>query len=84
MGNSDSAKNALSVLWASQENLVPELDEDCTPNKVCKNMKDVSFEGFAENGGDIRSAWKETLRREGKLNESSSIGTLVNDVINKN
>jgi hypothetical protein len=34
-------------------------------------MKHVSFDGFAEPGSDIGSAWREKLRREGKLNTSS-------------
>jgi hypothetical protein len=42
--------------------------------KSCRNMKHVSFDGFAEPGSDIGSAWRDKLRREGKLNTSG--GTL--------
>ena len=45
----------------------PELDEDCGPTKSCRNMKDVSFDGMAEPGTDLREAWRDRLRREGKL-----------------
>jgi hypothetical protein len=41
-------------------------------------MKDVSFAGFAEDGGDIRVAWRATLEREGKL---SSAGDSIRDLV---
>ena len=41
-------------------------------------MKDVSFDGMAEPGTDLAAAWRERLRREGKLNTSGgSIRDLV-------
>lgn len=56
----------------------PDLDEDCSPTKVCKNMRGISFDGFAEEGTDIREAWKQRLAREGKLREATgSIRDLV-------
>jgi hypothetical protein len=46
--------------------------------KACKNMKDISFDGMAEPGSDLRQAWRERLQREGKLNTSGgSIRDLV-------
>jgi hypothetical protein len=39
-------------------------------------MKDVSFDGFAEEGVDMATAWKNKLAREGKLG-SASLGDLV-------
>ena len=55
-----------------------DLDEECSPTKVCKNMKGVTFDGYAEPGSDLRSAWRETLAREGKLStEGGSIRDLV-------
>ena len=30
-------------------------------------MRDITFEGFAESGTDISTAWKAVLAREGKL-----------------
>ena len=53
------------------------LDEDCSPNKACRNMKDVTFDGYAEPGSDLGSAWRETLARENKLaNDGESIRDL--------
>ena len=55
-----------------------ELDEDCSPTKPCRNMKGVTFDGYAEDGADIGAAWRAQLAREGKLNDSAdSIRDLV-------
>ena len=42
------------------------LDEDCSPTKTCRNMVGISFDGFADEGTDLQSAWKATLAAEGK------------------
>lgn len=55
-----------------------EMDEDCSPTKPCRNMKDVTFDGYAEPGSDIGAAWRAQLAREGKLDKSAgSIRDLV-------
>jgi hypothetical protein len=55
-----------------------DLDEDCSPTKPCRNMKGVSFDGYADDGADIASAWRAQLAKEGKLVESDvSIRDLV-------
>ena len=55
-----------------------DLDEDCSPSKPCRNMKGVSFDGYADDGTDIGAAWKAQLAREGKLVDSGgSIRDLV-------
>jgi hypothetical protein len=54
------------------------LDEDCSPTKACRNMKEVTFDGYAEPGSDLGSAWRDRLAREGKLNES---GGSVRDLV---
>lgn len=48
-----------------------EMDEDCSPTKPCRNMKGVSFDGYAEEGADMGAAWRAQLAREGKLNDSA-------------
>jgi hypothetical protein len=75
---SDEARLVLRNLWSAQGDPAAELDEECNPNKVCRNMKDVTFEGFAGDGKDIKTAWKEALERDGKLG-TGSIGDLVNE-----
>jgi len=55
-------------------------DEDCSPTKVCRNARDFTFEGIAEDPDeDLASAWKKVLKREGKLAEGGSLGDLVRD-----
>ncbi len=72
----DQAAASLRSIWQAEDSAVPDLDAECSPTKVCRNMKDVSFEGFAEEGGDIATAWRNTLAREGKLG-SGTVADLV-------
>ena len=74
----DEAIEALRAVWSADGQRAAELDEDCGPTKSCRNMKDVSFDGMAEPGSDLSAAWRERLRREGKLSASGgSIRDLV-------
>ena len=41
------------------------------PQRTCRNMREVTFDGMAEPGSDLGEAWRERLRREGKLGRSS-------------
>lgn len=73
----DEAVDVLRSVWAT-EAASRDDDEDCGPTKSCRNMKDVSFDGMAEPGTDLREAWQDRLRREGKLSTSGgSIRDLV-------
>ncbi len=71
----DDTADVLRGIWQQSTSDLA-LDEDCSPNKVCRNMKDVSFDGFAEDGVDMATAWRNKLQREGKLG-SSSLGDLI-------
>ena len=72
------ALDVLRTVWNAQGDPSDALDDDCSPTKVCKNMKGVSFDGFAEPGSDLRTAWRDRLAREGKLNATGgSIRDLV-------
>jgi len=74
----DEAVDVLRAVWAADGQSSADLDEDCGPTKSCKNMKDVTFDGLAEPGIDLGSAWRDRLRREGKLSTSGgSIRDLV-------
>jgi hypothetical protein len=72
----DDAGQVLKGIWQQSADAHEELDAECGPTKACRNMKDVTFEGFAEDGGDIATAWRNTLAREGKLG-SSSVADLI-------
>jgi hypothetical protein len=72
------ALNVLRAHWQATNIDRESLDEECGPQKTCKNMKDVSFDGFGEPGADLASAWKAKLEREGKLkNDGQTIRDLV-------
>ena len=74
----DEAVEVLRTVWAADGRAAAELDEACGPTKSCRNMKDVTFDGMAEPGNDLTAAWRERLRREGKLSTSGgSIRDLV-------
>lgn len=77
MSDTPDARQVLRTVWDTAA-ATPELDEDCSPTKVCKNMRGISFDGFAEEGTDLRDAWRQLLAREGKLNTS---GGSVRDLV---
>lgn len=66
-------------MWATEEQAGEDtFDEDCSPTRVCRNARAFSFEGIAEEGRDLKTAWRETLEREGKLSSpTQSIRDLV-------
>lgn len=70
----DETVDVLRAVWAADGQRAEDLDAECGPTKTCRNMKDVTFDGMAEPGTDLREAWRERLRREGKL--STSGGTI--------
>ncbi|CAB4344539.1 MAG: hypothetical protein F2839_07055 [Actinobacteria bacterium] len=73
----DNAGEVLRSIWQGNPEQMVELDDECNPNKVCRNMKEVTFEGFGEEGDDVASAWKAKLAREGKLATGNTIADLV-------
>jgi len=48
MSEPGSAKDVLKTVWEAQGDPAVQLDEECSPTKVCRNMKDVTFDGYAE------------------------------------
>jgi hypothetical protein len=77
-GQADEARDVLREVWSAQGQGTEELDEACGTAKSCKKMADVGFDGLAGSGGDLRTAWRDQLRREGKLNpRADSIRDLV-------
>ena len=76
-GQVEATLEVFRSVWAMDGDPV-DLDEDCSPTKSCRNMKDVTFDGLAEPGSDLGAAWREKLAREGKLSTSGgSIRDLV-------
>jgi hypothetical protein len=77
-GQADNAREVLREVWSAQGQTSADLDEACGTTKSCKKMADVGFDGLAGPDGDLRTAWRDKLEREGKLNpEAGSIRDLV-------
>ena len=78
---SDQPDEALEVLrgvWSAQQQTAADLDDDCGSTRTCKKMADVGFGGLASPDEDLRSAWRNQLAREGKLNTGGrSVADLV-------
>jgi len=74
----DEAAQVLRSIWGSTGQTSADLDDDCGPTKACKNMQHVSFDGMAAPGTDLAEAWRDRLRREGKL---STAGGSVRDLV---
>ena len=78
MTQPEDALEVLRGVWSAQGQTSADLDEASGTKKSCKKMADVGFDGLAGADGDLRAAWRERLRREGKLNpEAGSIKDLV-------
>ena len=75
--NAGEAGDVLRTIWQQHPEQLLEFDEECNPNKVCRNMKDVTFEGFGDDGDNVAAAWKAKLAREGKLATGGTIADLV-------
>lgn len=72
----DEVLEVLRGIWSAQGQTSADLDEACG-TKSCKRMTDVGFDGMADDG-DLRTAWRDRLEREGKLNpEAGSVRDLV-------
>ena len=75
--NDETTAEVLQSVWMVSHDH-SELDEDCSPTKPCRNMRGVTFDGYAEEGADIGDAWRAQLAREGKLNtDGGSVRDLV-------
>jgi hypothetical protein len=74
----EQPSDALSEMWSTDGDSAMAFDEDCSPTRVCRNAREFSFEGIAEDGGDLQSAWRALLEREGKLHGS---GETVRDLV---
>jgi hypothetical protein len=78
MSQPDDALEVLRGVWSAQGQSSADLDEACGTTKSCKKMADVGFDGMAGADGDLRAAWRERLRREGKLDpQADAIRDLI-------
>ena len=76
----EQALDVLRTVWSAQgqePGAGKDLADALGEAKSCKRMRDVGFDDLAGDG-DLRTAWRETLRREGKLDEA---GGSVADIV---
>ena len=73
----DDALEVLRGVWNAQGQTSADL-EACGTSKSCKSMANINFDGLAGPDGDLRTAWRTRLEREGKLNRS---GGTVRDLV---
>ncbi len=75
---SDEAVEVLRSVWTARGQADDDLTSIVGNEKACKRMADVGFSDLAGGGEDLKSAWRETLERDGKLNRGSgSVADLV-------
>lgn len=74
----DEGVEVLRAVWSAHGQTRADLEESFGTAKSCKRMTDVGFDGMADGEEDLRSAWRSTLEREGKLD---SAGGSVRDLI---
>jgi hypothetical protein len=72
------ALDVLREVWSAQGQDAAAVEEACGPGGECKRFSDVGFDGMAGPDGDLRSAWKARLEREGKL---SAGGGSIRDLV---
>ena len=73
----DEALEVLRGVWDAQGQSSADL-EACGTSKSCKSMANINFDGLAGPDGDLRTAWRTRLEREGKLNpDAGSLADLV-------
>jgi hypothetical protein len=75
-GSQQGTTEVLRGLWDGEGESRAEIEASFGEGKTCRNMKHVNFDSMAEPGSDLGAAWREKLRREGKLG-SSSLGELI-------
>ncbi|MEV6638715.1 hypothetical protein [Amycolatopsis sp. NPDC051371] len=65
MADSDETLRVLREIWDAGGRSSEDVEEACGPQKACKNMRAVGFEG-------LTSSWRDQLAAEGKLDAGTS------------
>jgi hypothetical protein len=73
----NEALDVLRDVWSARGQDSASVDEACGTGGGCKRFSDVGFDDMAGPDGDLRSAWKAKLEREGKLAPGGSVRDLV-------
>lgn len=77
MTQNPGERDVLRDLWNTADGKA-DLSDDCSPTRVCRNARDFTFDGIAEDGEDLQTAWRRLLETEGKRSrDAESIRDLV-------
>jgi hypothetical protein len=74
----DNAVDVLREIWRATGQEAGDVDEACGPQRECKKLSAIGFDAMAGPDGDLRSAWRATLEREGKVTPGA---TSVRDLV---
>lgn len=77
---SEEALEALRGVWQGTGQDASDLVEVCdTPRKKeCRNVVHMTFDGYAEEGEDVQTAWRNKLEAEGKRStKGGSLADLI-------
>ena len=67
MSTSEETLEVLREIWRATGQRAEDVEDACGPQKSCKSMSSVGFDGMVGPDGDLRAAWRATLERDGKL-----------------
>jgi hypothetical protein len=74
----DEPLEVLRGIWSAQGQTAADLDDVDGTGRSCQRMQHIGFDELAGADGDLRAAWRSTLRRAGKLNpEAGSVADLI-------
>lgn len=64
---SEETLDVLREIWRATGQRAEDVEAACGPQRACKSMSAVGFDGMVGADGDLHSAWRAKLEREGKL-----------------
>jgi len=68
----DETVEVLRAVWSARGQGDADLADFFGPARSCKTMQNVGFDGLADGDGDLRSAWRAALERDGKLSRGAA------------
>jgi hypothetical protein len=77
-GQPDEALEVLREIWSATGQTSAALDAAEGPQRSCRRMADVGFGGPSGDDADLRTAWRDRLRRDGKLDPA---GETIADLV---
>jgi hypothetical protein len=67
VSTSEETLDVLREIWHATGQRAEDVEAACGPQKACKSTSAVGFDGMVGPDGDLRTAWRAALERDGKL-----------------